>query len=682
MIDHDPSGAERIQRPLADAGYDVVVSSDAGEAMSTFEKTRPDLAVIEALLPEKPGPVLCQEIKDSPAGRTTPVVLLLESDEDKQARARSLDLHGCDLLIDRSIAEDELIELFEQLLRTRPARGGEGNDAPETSRVPVPVKAEPKAARSAVETKTDSSGTLIDSDGVNDALSRLDAIIDEQKGPRGAQAAQADAQEADAPCDEERVRRAERAGDFSFLSAEAGETKPASPARTELGPESEAGTETPRSAEDAGQDIADHIDALFAATAPGEPTPAEKQVLSWTFENGAAARQREKPSSAASGPAPAKPADEPRSVESPPTAAPAATLPSRQEAERPVRSAKQKPAPEAAPAARTTTASAMQTSTFAGPASRRVEQAPPRAESGSRWWVVAACLSIVLIGGGLAILFLGGKGAVPATVQPPPAPSAPVASVFRPAEPAPLEEPGGTTEPGETAETGVTTGQEQEAIAVAAPETTLPATRGSAPAPEAAPAAAAPAQSPRKEPAKSPVREARATAPQAPRRTEIAAPPQARTPEETRSRTEAAPRTALPAPQARPAPAVETAADAPAPVESPQRAEAEPPAPEATPVTSAAPPAPSKPVLEPPQLLERSEPDYPPKSLKRAGGERIVLKLLIGDNGRIARVLVEQGTRFKDLEAAAVSAVLRWKYRPATENGVPVEAWTSAEFTF
>jgi len=87
-------------------------------------------------------------------------------------------------------------------------------------------------------------------------------------------------------------------------------------------------------------------------------------------------------------------------------------------------------------------------------------------------------------------------------------------------------------------------------------------------------------------------------------------------------------------------------------------------------------------VLRPPELLERSEPDYPSKSLKRASGERIVLKLLIGDNGRIVRVLVEQGTRFKDLEAAAVSAVLRWKYEPAKENGVPVEAWTKAEFTF
>jgi protein TonB len=99
-------------------------------------------------------------------------------------------------------------------------------------------------------------------------------------------------------------------------------------------------------------------------------------------------------------------------------------------------------------------------------------------------------------------------------------------------------------------------------------------------------------------------------------------------------------------------------------------------------VTAASAPVPAEPLFEPPQLLEGSEPDYPAKSLKRASGERIQLKLLINDKGRISRVLVEHGTRFKDLEAAAVSAVLRWKYRPATENGTAVEAWTTAEFTF
>jgi protein TonB len=136
------------------------------------------------------------------------------------------------------------------------------------------------------------------------------------------------------------------------------------------------------------------------------------------------------------------------------------------------------------------------------------------------------------------------------------------------------------------------------------------------------------------------------------------------------------------APEAKPAPAPEDSASAASVPSTPARTEATDPAQEQNPVASTPPPPPAEPVLEPPKLLQRTEPDYPAKSLKRASGERIQLKLLISEQGRISRVLVEHGSRFKDLEAAAVSAVLRWRYEPARENGVAVEAWTTAEFAF
>jgi TonB family protein len=86
------------------------------------------------------------------------------------------------------------------------------------------------------------------------------------------------------------------------------------------------------------------------------------------------------------------------------------------------------------------------------------------------------------------------------------------------------------------------------------------------------------------------------------------------------------------------------------------------------------------PASTPLELLQRVEPSYPPKSLKKARGEKIVLELLVNEQGRVSRVIVDQGIAHKDVEAAAVGAVLRWKYRPATEAGKPVEAWTTATF--
>ena len=91
---------------------------------------------------------------------------------------------------------------------------------------------------------------------------------------------------------------------------------------------------------------------------------------------------------------------------------------------------------------------------------------------------------------------------------------------------------------------------------------------------------------------------------------------------------------------------------------------------------------PAEPVFEPPVVLDRVDPVYPRKALKRAAGGTIILKLLISESGRIIRVTVDQGVPAPELEAAAVNAVLRWRYRPASEDGVAVKAWTTAEFSF
>ena len=89
-----------------------------------------------------------------------------------------------------------------------------------------------------------------------------------------------------------------------------------------------------------------------------------------------------------------------------------------------------------------------------------------------------------------------------------------------------------------------------------------------------------------------------------------------------------------------------------------------------------------EPLFEPPVAIARVEPSYPKKALKGVTDPRVVLKLLVDDRGRITRVLVDKGLPGSELEAAAVSAVLRWQFRPAQRDGAPVEGWATAEFVF
>jgi protein TonB len=101
-----------------------------------------------------------------------------------------------------------------------------------------------------------------------------------------------------------------------------------------------------------------------------------------------------------------------------------------------------------------------------------------------------------------------------------------------------------------------------------------------------------------------------------------------------------------------------------------------------TPAPVAIKPAPAAPALrvEPPEVVSRIEPVLNKKSRKQQG--TVVLNVLVNESGRVVRVVVDEGIPGSPLEAAAIDAVLRWEYRPGTENGSPVRAWVTETFVF
>ena len=103
------------------------------------------------------------------------------------------------------------------------------------------------------------------------------------------------------------------------------------------------------------------------------------------------------------------------------------------------------------------------------------------------------------------------------------------------------------------------------------------------------------------------------------------------------------------------------------------------PQPEPEPVVEE-PPAP-EPVTRDPKLIQRVEPRFTEKDLKKGRGT-VVLRVLVNERGTVSRVLVDKGLPGSPLEAAAVAAVLRWRYEPALDRDQPVEAWVTTSFEF
>lgn len=127
-----------------------------------------------------------------------------------------------------------------------------------------------------------------------------------------------------------------------------------------------------------------------------------------------------------------------------------------------------------------------------------------------------------------------------------------------------------------------------------------------------------------------------------------------------------APPTAPMAPEAPPAPPV---APAPLPPAAPA-----PPAPPST----AVPPPPAPPA--PPPVL--SPPRYPSDAAAAGRSGRVVLKVLVGTDGRAKDIVVEQSEPAGVFEASTLEAARDWVFQPAMEGGRAVEGWVRVPVDF
>jgi protein TonB len=101
---------------------------------------------------------------------------------------------------------------------------------------------------------------------------------------------------------------------------------------------------------------------------------------------------------------------------------------------------------------------------------------------------------------------------------------------------------------------------------------------------------------------------------------------------------------------------------------------APPPKPEAEPLKTK-PEAPRRIVLpsqlEPGMVLEKAQPVYPPMAIQMRLQGVVMLRTIVGVDGRIRELVVESGHPI--LVPAAVAAVRQWRYRPTVLNGKAVE---------
>jgi periplasmic protein TonB len=112
----------------------------------------------------------------------------------------------------------------------------------------------------------------------------------------------------------------------------------------------------------------------------------------------------------------------------------------------------------------------------------------------------------------------------------------------------------------------------------------------------------------------------------------------------------------------------------------------EPVAPPAEPVAPPAPPAPPPVVRSIPatavSYLEPPAPVYPLASKRLNEQGEVLIRVEIGADGRARQVLVSRSSGHQRLDNAALAAVRAARFKPYTENGVPLVVWSTVPIQF
>ncbi len=115
IVDDEPDILEFLQYNLKKEGYKVITAPDGSEAIKIAELEKPDLIILDIMMPEMDGIETCRQLRLHKDFADTPIAFLTARDEDFSQIA-ALDVGGDDY-VTKPIKPRVLVSRIQALLR-------------------------------------------------------------------------------------------------------------------------------------------------------------------------------------------------------------------------------------------------------------------------------------------------------------------------------------------------------------------------------------------------------------------------------------------------------------------------------------------------------------------------------------------------------------------------------------
>jgi DNA-binding response OmpR family regulator len=114
IADDEPNIVASLEFLMEQAGYEVKVAANGQEALELAASFRPDLVLLDVMMPGKNGYEVCQSLKSDPATRAVKVVMLSAKGRDVEV-AKGLEL-GADAYVTKPFSTRDLVAQIRDML--------------------------------------------------------------------------------------------------------------------------------------------------------------------------------------------------------------------------------------------------------------------------------------------------------------------------------------------------------------------------------------------------------------------------------------------------------------------------------------------------------------------------------------------------------------------------------------
>jgi two-component system alkaline phosphatase synthesis response regulator PhoP len=114
IADDEPNIVISLEFLLKREGYEVVVAHDGVQALAQVRAERPDLAILDVMMPNRNGFEVCQDLRQDPEFKSLRIMMLTAKGRDTEV-SKGLAL-GADVYMTKPFATRDLLAKVKALL--------------------------------------------------------------------------------------------------------------------------------------------------------------------------------------------------------------------------------------------------------------------------------------------------------------------------------------------------------------------------------------------------------------------------------------------------------------------------------------------------------------------------------------------------------------------------------------